>query len=111
MKKKKVLFILINNKKMKIITLKSFFQKLKGLMFEKEKITYGVRMKTNGIHTFFMKQNIDVIIVDKNYKILYKKDNMSKNKITGCFKGMHTLELPIGSNKYFNVGDIIKIED
>lgn len=109
MKKKKVLFILINNKKMKIITLKSFFQKLKGLMYEKEKITYGVRMKTNGIHTFFMKQNIDVCITDKDNNILLVKENMKKNKVLlPIKKAYYTYELPLNSVKYLKNKIVLK---
>ena len=55
---------------MKVIEAKTFIQKLKGLMFQKD-FNYILKFKTNGIHTFFMKTNIDVILTDKNHKILY----------------------------------------
>ena len=40
-------------KNMEVKEAKTFFQKLKGLMFQ-TKIDYILKFKTNGIHTFFM---------------------------------------------------------
>ena len=57
-----------------------FKDKFKGLMFKKN-INYGIKMKCNGIHTFFMKENIDVILTNKENKILYIIKNLKPNKI------------------------------
>lgn len=65
---------------MEIKEAKTFYQKLKGLMFQKE-INYILKIKTNSIHTFFMKTNIDVYLTDKNNKILYIYHNLKPNKI------------------------------
>lgn len=61
---------------------KSFKDKLIGMMFKKkkEKILYCFP-NCNSIHTFFMFQNIDVIMTDKNNKILYYYNNLKPNKI------------------------------
>ena len=37
--------------------------------------------KCNSIHTFFMKENIDVIMCDNNNKILFYYKDLQKNKI------------------------------
>ena len=37
--------------------------------------------KCNSIHTFFMKENIDVIMCDEDNNILYYYRNLGKNKI------------------------------
>lgn len=37
--------------------------------------------KCNSIHTFFMKENIDVIMCDNNNKILFYYKDLRKNKI------------------------------
>ncbi len=37
--------------------------------------------KCNSIHTFFMKENIDVIMCDNNNKILFYYKDLKKNKI------------------------------
>ena len=73
--------------KMEVKEAKTFFQKLKGLMFQ-DKINYILKFKTNGIHTFFMKSNIDVILTDKNNKILYIYKNLKPNKIILSKKGI-----------------------
>ena len=80
---------------MKIIEAKTFSQKLKGLMFQKE-FNYILKLKTNGIHTFFMKTNIDVILTDKNNKILYIYKNLKPNKIILPKKHVkYTYEMPV----------------
>ncbi len=94
-------------KKINIIEANSFKDKLIGLMFKKKKLDYGLLLKnTNGIHTFFMFQNIDIILLDKNYKIIKTIENLKPCKIILPKKNVkHTLELPkytIRKN-YFNI--------
>ena len=67
-------------KNMEIKEATTFFQKLKGLMF-KRNFNYILKLKTNGIHTFFMKTNIDVILTDKKGKVLYIYKNIKPNRI------------------------------
>lgn len=103
------MYTIIDDKKYEIITLKSFLSKLKGLMFEKNKITKIYLFKNcSSIHTFFMKQNIDICILDKNYKIVYLKENMKKNKIL-IKKGYYTLEMPLNLTNKLKVGETLKI--
>ena len=57
--------------------------------------------RCNSIHTFFMKANIDVIMCDKNNKILFYYANLGKNKIILPKKGVYkTIECP---PKYFDI--------
>ena len=50
----------------KILIAKTFKDKLLGLMFQKN-INYGLYFpNVNKIHTFFMKEPIDIIGLDKN---------------------------------------------
>ena len=83
-----------------------------GFMFQKDKIKASKRFpKCNSIHTFFMKSNIDVIMCDKNYKVLYFYKNLPKNRIILPKKNVCTvIETP---SNYFNVKihDIIKMEE
>lgn len=83
---------------LKIKKAKSFKDKLIGLMFKKN-INYGlVFYNTKAIHTFFMKQNIDIIFTDKNDNILKIYKNVKKRKIIiGPFKTKYTYELPNGT--------------
>ena len=70
-------------------------------MFER-KINYALLFnKCNSIHTFFMKCNIDVIMCDKNNKILYYYNNLRKNKIIWPKKNVYKIiELPVN---YFDI--------
>lgn len=79
----------------------SFLQKTIGFMFKKKTITYGlVFNKCNAIHTFFMRQPIDVIMTDINHHILYSFISLKPNKIILPKKNVYyTYELPIGSIK------------
>ena len=85
-----------------------FKDKFKGLIFKKS-INYGIRLRCNGIHTFFMKEHIDVILTNKENKILYIIKNLKPNKIIFPKKNVYyTYELPINNIRNLKVGDIIK---
>ena len=100
--------LVYNRKKIKIIDCKSFFSRLRGFMFKKE-FDYALLFnRCNSIHTFFMKCNIDVIMCDKDDKILYYYNNLGKNKIILPKKNVFKIiELPVN---YFDVNINTKIE-
>ena len=85
--------VIINSKEINLIDANTFFKRLKGLMFKKN-INYCLRIKTNSIHTFFMKENIDIVMTDKNNNVLYIINNLSKNKIIIKPKVYYTYEFP-----------------
>ena len=99
----------INKLNINIKICNKFHDRLFGLMFKKN-INYGLCFpKCNSIHTFFMFENIDVIMTDKNYNILYIYKNLNPNKIILPKKNVYyTFELP--TNKFdFNINDKIKV--
>lgn len=103
------MYINIDNKKIKLIETKTFKDKFFGLM-RKTNIDYALLFRSNGIHTFFMKEEIDVILTDKNYKVLYLYKNLKKNKIILPKKNVYyTIELPHNSIKKICTGDIVPI--
>ena len=66
---------------MQVKEAKTFKERLLGLMFKKN-ISYALLFnKCNSIHTFFMKEDIDVIMCDKDNNILYFYKNLKKNKV------------------------------
>ena len=79
----------------------NFFNKLIGLMFKKN-FNYGLCFKhCNSIHTFFMREKIDVIMTDKNNKVLYVYNNLKKCKIILPKKNVYyTYEIPCNNNIY-----------
>lgn len=103
------MYVVINNKKYDIEYMNTFFKRLKGLMLKKDKINkIYVFPRCCSIHTYFMKQNIDVCMLDKNYKVTYVKENLVPNRIL-IKNGYYTLEMPLGVAKNIKINDIIKI--
>ena len=103
--------LLLNKNSIDIKKCISFKDKLFGLMFKKD-FNYGIVLdKCNCIHTIFMKEKIDVIMTDRNYKVLYIFNNLKKNKIILPKKNVHyTFELPSGLNTY-KTNDTLKIKN
>ena len=101
---------LIHNKKeIEIIECKTFYSRLKGFMFTKEIDHAKLFNKCNSIHTFFMKSNIDVIMCDKNNKILFYYHNLGINKVILPKHGVYkTIELPVDYFK-FRINDLIEL--
>ena len=103
------MYIKIDDTKYKVITMNTFFKRLKGLMFIKKPITnIYLFPKCSKIHTLFMRQNIDICILDKNYNISYKESNVKKNRFI-IKKGYYTLEMPLNSSKSLKLNTKIKL--
>ena len=98
---------------MKIVIADNFKDKLLGLMGKKN-INYGLLIKNcKSIHTFFMKESIDVLLLDNKNKILDIKINVKPNKIV-IFKNKkrtNILEIPNNSSLKYNINDVIKLSD
>lgn len=92
---------------------KKFFKRLKGFMFRLEPIDKGKRFpKCRSIHTYFMFQRIDIIMTDKDNKILYMYPSFGSERIIFPKKKVYyTYEFPIGVCDYYKVGDVLKIYD
>ena len=104
------MYLNIGKKKVPIIIAKSFFKRLFGLMGKKE-IDFGMLFpKCNSIHTFFMKENIDIIGLDENNEVIYKYENLPKNKIIKInynHKKTSILELPKNTSEKIKIGTIL----
>lgn len=91
--------LIIDNKELTLKEANTFFKKLVGLCF-KRNINFALKFKCNGIHTFFMLENIDVILTDKDNNILYIYKNLKRNRILLPKKNVYyTYELPVGTIK------------
>jgi len=75
-----------------------FYDRFKGLMFTKN-FDYCLRFsKCNSIHTFFMLENIDVVMTDINNNVLYVFNNLKPWRVIFPKKNVyHVYELPAGS--------------
>ena len=106
--------LFIGKNKINIKEAITFNERLNGLI-GKTNIDYGMLFKKcNSIHTFFMKEDIDIIGLDKDDKIIYIYESLGKNriiKINNKLSETSILELPKGLSKYFKLNDIIKLQD
>lgn len=103
--------IILENKKIEVKNANTFFKRLKGFMFKKN-IDYCLCFpKCNSIHTFFMKENIDVIMTDKHNKILKIEKNLKKNKIIKCKNAYYTYEFPANTINTYKINSKLKIEE
>lgn len=73
--------LLYNNKDIDLYECKSFFSRLKGFMFTRNIDKALLFDRCNSIHTFFMKENIDVIMCDNDNNILYFYRDLPKIKL------------------------------
>lgn len=93
---------------MKIITAKTYMQKLTGLMGKKN-INYGMFFPgVSSIHTFFMKESIDVIGLNDAMIVTSIYENVKPNKILILKNANHTLEFPKGESKHYHIGQKVK---
>lgn len=93
---------------MKIITAKTYMQKLTGLIGKKN-INYGMFFPgVSSIHTYFMKESIDVIGLNDAMIVTSIYENVKPNKILILKNANHTLELPKGESKHYHIGQKVK---
>ena len=109
------MYIKTNKNKYNIKLAKSFFQRLTGFIGEKN-INSGILFpKCNSIHTYFMKEHIDIIAIDENNEVIYKYENLGKNKIISkckeCFSDTITEYVITKMNKIYERLDLVKKEN
>ena len=84
-----------------------FKTRLFGLMGQKD-IQEGILFpKCKAIHTFFMKEEIDVIGLNEENQVIYIYRNVPKNKIIK----ISILELPKNTSKNLVIGSIINFKE
>lgn len=102
------MILIYKNKQIKCKECKSIWSRFKGFMLQKNINICLYFNHCNSIHTFFMKEKIDVILCDKNNTILYYYKNLPPNKIILPKKNVtKTYELP---TNYFNFKIKEKVE-
>ena len=93
--------LIYDSKSIELIECKSFFSRLKGFIYKKKIDKALLFNHCNSIHTFFMKNNIDVIMCNSDNVILYYYHNLGKNKIILPKRNIYkTIEIPVG---YFDI--------
>ncbi len=93
--------LIYQNKEIELVECKSFFSRLKGFMFQKNINKALLFNRCSSVHTFFMKEKIDIILCDKNNKILYYYPEVQPNHVILPKKNVYRVyELPI---YYYNI--------
>ncbi len=104
----------LNKKHINIKVAESFYARLTGLI-GKTNIDYGILFpKCNSIHTYFMKEPIDVIALNQNNEIIFKVEALPPNKVFKVQKKVQNtaiLELPHNSSQNLKLGQKIKFEN
>ncbi len=90
--------LIIDNKEYKdIYVAESFFERFKGLMFTPKEKSCNLLIKNcNSIHTCFMKFNIDVFCLDRDFKVVKIYKNIKPFRFVLPVKNTYNiLEIPV----------------
>ena len=105
--------LLLDGNYIKIVEALRLQDRFYGLM-GKTNISYGMLFpECNSIHTFFMKEAIDVIGLNQKNEIIFIEKNVLKNKIIRIhsnIKKTSVLELPCGTSSNLQLGDTLFFE-
>lgn len=96
------------NKEITLIECKNFYTRFKGFMLQKNINHALLFRKCNSIHTFFMKEPIDVIFTNEDNIIISYYKNLTPNKIIWPQKlATRVYETPAN---YFDINNNDKLE-
>lgn len=105
--------LLLNGKYINIKEAISYKERLIGLIGQKN-FDFGMFFKNcNSIHTFFMKEAIDVIGLNEKNEIIFLERNLKPNKLVTIhhsIKKTSILELPHNTSFGLNLGDKLFFE-
>jgi len=104
----------IGKNEYEIIVANDFKTRLTGLM-GKTNIDYGILFPNcNSVHTFFMKEEIDIIGLDINHEVIFKHEAAHPNQIIRIKNPQNKtsiLELPKNASKKIKIGQILLFKD
>ena len=105
------MYIKINGKQLKLEERITFKERFKSLRFNFNKLNHAIRFpKKRFINTVFFVQRVDIVLTDKDDKIVYLGENIrSERYYIHKKKTYNVYLLPLGSVKHLAIGDTIKI--
>jgi len=107
----KYMKLIYRGKEISLIECKSFFERFRGFMMQKNIDHCLLFDRCNSIHTFFMREAIDVIYCNSENVILYYYQNVKPNHIILPKRGVSKVyELPVG---FFDIhlGDTLEVKE
>lgn len=102
--------VIIDKKEIYFDIANTFSKRLIGLIGQKHILNGLLFPKCHSLHTFFMRENIDVIALSKDYQIIDLKV-LKKNRIYIKKEAYYLLELPFGSIHNLKIGNKLIIYD
>lgn len=108
------MYLKINKKKkLEVRELTKFRERLFTLQFIFEPIDYVVKIpKKRKTHTYFFFQRVDVLMTDKEEKIVWMMEKIkTETKIRRRKNGYNIYFLPLGTVSNFKVGDALEFID
>ncbi len=88
----------------------TFGSKLMGLMFVKSPGNGAFLPDVKDIHMNFVRFNLRIVWLDKNYKVLHEKIARKWRLYYGPEGAKHVLELPEDSKCRINIGDKLELK-
>lgn len=104
------MYLLVNNKRIRIKEYTKFKDRFKSFKFYLEQIDFGIKLpkKKRATTTFFC-QRVDICFTDKDEKILYLYEDVRSEKRIFKLKSKNIYYLPLNTVKYLKVGEKLKI--
>lgn len=93
-----------------VMVAENLFQRLRGLLFRPD-WKGGMLLPAKSVHTFFMKQNIDVFFLDRYGKVIHAVLDMKPWRVTKVVRRAKiALEVPSGKLGDLMTGHYIKLD-
>ncbi len=105
--------LIVNKKKINIEKVDGFFNRFKLMRFKFETLDIGYLLtKRKYLNTYLYCQRVDVVMTDKDNKILYLYSNLkSEKRIFFKRKVYNTYILPLNTSKYLEIGKKLEIKE
>ena len=105
------MYLKINGKQIKLEEKLTFSERFKSFRFQFDKLNYAIRFpKKKFINTVFFVQRVDIVLTDKDDKIVGIYENVKSEKYFIHKKKTYNIYLlPLNTAKYLAIGDQIKI--
>ena len=105
------MYLKVNNKKLYIREMTKFFDRLIGLRFYFRTLDFAMKFpKKKRINTYFYFQSVDVILTDKEEKIIRLIESCpTEKKIRKKRKVYNIYLVPLGTVKNLKVGDKLNL--
>ena len=100
----------LNNKKIQIYEYTNFKERFKSLKFYLKEINFGIKLPNKKIaSTYFFCQRVDICFTDKDDIVIRLLNNIRSEKMYFKSKAKNIYYLPVGTNKYLEIGKKIKL--